>query len=342
MVLKERRRLRFPPPILTNNDFISLNYTTAGTGLMNASDARGRSLASFLSSNLTSSLLDFSSRIPLNRYNISTVDVSNASTTLSNLSDEVLQDLVPLTQAKSVKRLLRLRFFSAPLPKPSPFEHQGPAEPSTDATDSDSTDDEDVEMFNLEDLLKEDGETRMDWEEEESSDYGDDEDDEEDDEDIAMDASELEKGLEDRIAKIISDAALKQNTHHDSTSISQAAKALAKLLVTSVDFLIKHVGMSFVEATRWIKLNGVKCRRIGDMVMGGGGKEVKFRKKDDFFDIGRKEPEGEEYEEAEEEEDEDAKKSSAKKVLRSIVLGVLPFFGKTFFVSHPPCLVYSS
>lgn len=345
-MIKERARYRFPPPILTHSTFLVMNFTTAGTGLMNACDARGRSLSSFLAGGVLESILDLPSRIEQNLHELSTIDVKTALSAVSRIHPTLHQDLLSAVQSKSIKRLVSRRIFSARLPTPSPTE--SPPIPPNDRPNANILDEEEEkekeeeeeeeerEVYTLEDMLMNEGENvenEGSEEDDAGSDYEFDDGDEDEgaDSDMEIGSTDLEEALLDRITLTLQDAVLRKPTNiSGSHEIREGAAAFAKLITTSVDFLVKHVGCSYVEATRFVSMSG-KCTRIGDLAVGAGGKELKFGKREKFLDVSL---EHQEDEEPREEEDEDVKTKRVKKVLRLMVLEVLPLLNKPFFVSY--------
>lgn len=342
MVIKERRKLQYPPPLLRHCDFISQNLTTCGTGYMNASESRSKSLPAFIATNLTDTLLEFPQRITSNPYGIPTDRVDQALAILLDLPRTTIQQLLPHARSRRVKRLIKVRIHTSRLPNASGVELRIPPPsfvPPLPGEGGEVDEDEIVLMCDYGEEAESDEEMDWDWNSE-------------DDEDDAMETDDsfslpLPRPFKERLEEMIRRGARRNDKSGTSTEILDAIPALAELIDAQVDFLVAFVGVSYLEAISTLP-NGIALQvyeTFGKMVVALGGKEIKLKPNERFLDPGgggdiagieesrNVDEEGVSNVEGDEDEHEEGRDSVLKGAMRGIVIQLLPLFGRPLFVS---------
>lgn len=342
VIIKERRKHKFPPLLLKSQDFVALNFTTCGTGYMNASDSRSKVLPSFLAKNLLLTFQRLPERIASNPYSIPTNKVSTALDVLQALDQKAVSAISPSVNSPKVLRLLKLRIQTAPLPRST--EVPLTSRPVTDDDEQDEAPHgEDKETFML-------GEPAEVEDEEEMAEFGnDDEPPFDEEEQHAIGTPELFK---DKLIQEIVAVAARNSSTGGSEEIRVVVHALVELLNATLDFSLDFVKHSFLAAIGILsekeRKNWKEFETIGDLVVAVGGKLIKFQKTERFLIERKDDGEAEQSEnenEAEEEgkdenDEEDVGKtrgaSKAEKVARQVIVELLPILEKPHFVSPLP------
>ncbi|GAA5892880.1 uncharacterized protein JCM6883_007502 [Sporobolomyces salmoneus] len=346
VVIKERLRLSYPPPLLRDQKMIMLNMTTCGTGFQNASHSRSKTFPSFLASNLPPSLLDLPSRLLPNPYNLDVNPLDRARSLLDRCDPAAIAELLPSTTSRGVVRLVKLRIHLASLPDSTSVSSRRPRKKPVEA-DSPQDDAGDSSQINLEEAEEEERDDESEREEEEE---------EEDFDDLVRDDIGIPERFKDKLKRVMLTATVRRPDAPASNVIDSSIENLVSYIVACIDFLLDFIGRSYLEALANLSPTALKkwkkYRTIGEFVVAVGGKDPSLRKNEGFLEgdskevgeenegagEGEQEVEEEQSEEAEGEEGEEEKETragAAKAVMRQIVLETLPFLGKPFFRFKP-------
>ncbi|GAA5976368.1 hypothetical protein JCM5350_001436 [Sporobolomyces pararoseus] len=305
IVVKLRRLLKFPPPLLRHRDFICRNFTVCGTSISNASLFRGQRIHRAAALVVVDKTLDFASNSPLNAYGL---DDSHLSTVLSSLSPMSRKALSSIPR-KRLKRLVSLHIWKSPLPDArqtanravqiSNNDDDDEEEKEQEAEEEGSTKEQAREL--LVELLKEVEQEEQD-ELDEDFEPSEDEDDEDEQMDIDSEEDSTYDGFTARISQIVRKSLPRQDKDLlSSDDLTRACHEITDLLVASTSFALALIGASYLEAVRSFPDGNIlkSCKTVAQLVLRGGGKEEKLSKKEKL--VYDREEEAEEVGEREEE-----------------------------------------
>ncbi|GAA5847545.1 hypothetical protein JCM5353_007301 [Sporobolomyces roseus] len=320
IVVKIRRVLCYPPPIIGQAKFIELNFTTCGTSYSNTLISRGQRLHRTAATALVDHLAEFCSRSPYSPYAASNPSLHQLFNSLSPSATSLLE----IIHRKRLKRLVSLAIFHSSLPDLTSIPNQPLVAPTGDDTEEDLEEDSEEEDGETEsdrmeedvlltfvkamDAENEDADVGMDEEDPEDSEYEDSED------QVDMEEVSFEQELQydefgSRIFRTIRNSALRQSsTQLKSTQLNAASHELAKVFISGTRFASQMIGASIVQGVQHSPDSDVfkGCRTVGDVVVAAGGKEEELGNDEKFFEV-------REEEEIEEEEIEIGEESKFKR-----------------------------
>ncbi|GAA5899675.1 uncharacterized protein JCM6883_005949 [Sporobolomyces salmoneus] len=353
LVIRERRQLQFPPPLLRTVQLIALNFTTCGTGFMNATDSRSKRIPSFIANNLLTTFLQFPKRVSGNPHRLSTTRLSDALDQLAQFDPSIIGQLLPSMTSKKLVRLVKLRIQTtllpqtteaAPPPSPSavekePDQNEDGDEPRQDDVGEEPLRDDDGDLI----MLSSEGDDEN-QEEDAQSDYGDEDEEPADKEE--SDDSAIPKLFKARFRQELLRTVSGKPTPISSSDLYPIVNSLVDLFVASLDFALDYLRQSYLEAIKDLSKLGRKrmkeLKTIGDLVRAIGGDTIEVKKHGEkFFEAegggsnGERRTEEQEEEEAirqsRVEDDSPAPKlSDSQKVLKRMVVDFLPLVGKPF------------
>lgn len=320
IVVKLRRLLKYPPPLIRHYGFLGRNLTVCGTSISNAAIVRGQGIHRTVAIVILDKVLDFTQDSSKNPYRVDSTLLSSSFASLSPFSKRLL----PTISTKKLKRLISLQVYSTPLPDAHRVVNQSNLPSDSDDDDDSGEEEEEEEKYRfskgremLRELMEQSGIGEafeaMDFEKtEEEEDVEFEPLDEEEDDAMEVDMEEDSRCDEfgRRLFQLVRTAAPGGDKERlSSEELGAAIDQITNVLVAATHFFRSLLCESYVEAVRSLP-NGETLkayRTVAELVVAGGGKEEVLNKTErEFLKRQQGEEEEKEKEESEERENEDA------------------------------------